>query len=217
MANGNRCCSSPMPAMIHFAALLRIEQFSVHPVTMSVIVNVRANSPIKVGPQCATVSASITPGLSGASSVQVRILIEFRSSGDGFVVEMPLIRILFRAGRRYRSTVAALIARSSSRAASVANDRSRSPDAASSGNHSSSMTTRYLPHGMPINAHTCSRSALASSLKPRGRSVRPSTCSAGLGSLGPVSIRRAVERPIPVVSTTRSRILPRSALLALRY
>jgi hypothetical protein len=31
---------------------------------MSVIVNVRANSPISVGPQRATVSASITPGAS---------------------------------------------------------------------------------------------------------------------------------------------------------
>ena len=59
--------------MIHFAALLRIEQFSVQPVTTSVIVKVRANSPISVGPQCATVSASITPGSSGASSAQVRI------------------------------------------------------------------------------------------------------------------------------------------------
>ena len=36
-------------------------------------------------------------------------------------------------------------------------------------------------------------------------------------SLGPVSIRRAVERPIPVVATTRSRISPLSAFEALRY
>ncbi|CFE47020.1 Uncharacterised protein [Mycobacterium tuberculosis] len=64
---------------------------------------------------------------------------------------------------------------------------------------------------MPIKAHTCSKSALASSLKPRARSLRPSTCSAGSGSPGPVSIRRAVERPIPVVDTTRSRILVLSA------
>ena len=34
-----------------FEALLRIEAFSVHPVTRSVIVNVRANSPVRVGPQ----------------------------------------------------------------------------------------------------------------------------------------------------------------------
>ncbi len=160
MGNGNRCCSSVMPARIHLAALLRIGQFSVHAVTMSVIVNVRANSPTSVGPQCATVSASITPGLSGASSVQVRIVIELRSSGDGFVVETPLTRILSRAGLRYcRSTVAALIAPSCVIASSVANGRSRSPEAANSGSHSSSITTRYLPHGMPINAHTCSSSA----------------------------------------------------------
>ncbi|CKT08790.1 Uncharacterised protein [Mycobacterium tuberculosis] len=107
--------------------------------------------------------------------------------------------------------MAALIAFNSATAASVANGLSRSPAAASSGSHSSSITTRYLPHGMPIKAHTCSKSALASSLKPRARSLRPSTCSAGSGSPGPVSIRRAVERPIPVVDTTRSRILVLSA------
>ncbi|COZ46120.1 Uncharacterised protein [Mycobacterium tuberculosis] len=60
---------------------------------------------------------------------------------------------------------------------------------------------------MPIKAHTCSSSALASSLKPRGRRLRPSTCSAGPGNLGPVNICRAVERPIPVVATTGSKIL----------
>jgi hypothetical protein len=35
------------------------------------------------------------------------------------------------------------------------------------------------------------------------------TSTAGSGSLGPVSIRRAVERPIPVVATTSSKTLPR--------
>jgi len=113
--------------------------------------------------------------------------------------------------------VAALIAFNSANACSVANGLSRSPAAANSGNHRSSITTRYLPHGMPINAHTCSSRALASSLKLRGRSVRPSTWAAGSGSLGPVSIRRAVDRPIPVVATTRSKILPRSAFEALWY
>lgn len=139
------------------AALLRIEQFSVQPVTRSVIVRVRANSPISVGPQCATVSASITSGASGASSAQVRIVIELRSSGDGFVVEMPLIRIRSRAGLRYRSTVAALIASNSANDCSVAYGLSRSPAWASNGNHRPRMTTKYLPHGMPINAHACSR------------------------------------------------------------
>ncbi|WP_238159376.1 MULTISPECIES: hypothetical protein [Mycobacterium] len=49
---------------------------------------------------CATVSASITPGRSGFSSEQVRVVIELRSSGEGFVVEMPLMRIVSRAGLR---------------------------------------------------------------------------------------------------------------------
>ena len=103
MSNGNSSVSCSTPATIDFDALLRIEQFSVQPITTSVIVNVRANSPISVGPQCATVSASITPGRSGVSLAQVRMLIELRSSADGFVVEMPLIRIRSRAGFKYRS------------------------------------------------------------------------------------------------------------------
>ncbi len=177
----------------------------------------RVNSPISVGPQCATVSASITPGASGASSAQVRILIEFRSSGDGLVVEKPLIRIRSRAGLRYRSTVAALIACNSARACSVANGLSKSPASASSGSHKPSMTTKYFPHGIPASAHTCSSSDRASSLKLRGRTVRPSTWPAGSVSFGPVSIRRAVERPIPVVSTTRSKTWLLSAFVALRY
>lgn len=78
-----------MPSTIHFAALLRIEWFSVQPVTTSVVVSVRANSPISVRPQCATVSASITPGVLGASSAQVRMVIEFRSSGDGWSSRCP--------------------------------------------------------------------------------------------------------------------------------
>ena len=94
-------------------------------VTRSVIVRVRANSPIRLGPQCATVSASMTPGVAGASSAQVRTVIELRSSANSFVVDMPLIAILSRAGFRYRSTVAALIACSSANACSVANGLSR--------------------------------------------------------------------------------------------
>jgi hypothetical protein len=78
-----------------------IEWFSVQPVTRSVIVKVWANSPIQLGPQCATVSASITPGFSGASSAQARMAIELRSSAEGVVVAMPLIRIASRAGFKY--------------------------------------------------------------------------------------------------------------------
>ncbi len=55
------------------------------------------------------------------------------------------------------------------------------------------------------------------SQKPRGCSMRLSTCSAGSGSPGPVNIRRAVERPIPVVATTRSKILLLCTFDALRY
>jgi hypothetical protein len=54
------------------------------------------------------------------------------------------------------------------------------------------MTTRYLPHGMPINTHTCSSSAPASSRKPRGRSVRPSTCSARVEGINPADLTRQI-------------------------
>jgi hypothetical protein len=184
---------------------------------MSVIVKVRANSPMNVGPQCATVSASIAPGRPSRSSATVRILIEFRSCGDALVVEMPLRRIRSRAGRRYRSTVAALIAASSWRATSVADALSRSPASSSSGSHTPRITTRYFPHGIAINNHTCSSSNRESSPYARGLTLRLSIWSSGAGSFGPRSIRRALERPIPVASTTRSKIRPRSALEPLQY
>ena len=152
--------------------MLRIEAFSVHPVTRSVIVSDLANSPWKVGPQCATVSASITPATVGGSPPALDNPIELRSNGDGFVVEMPRSCIDRRAGTRYRSMVAALIDRSSTSVCAVANGLSRSPACSSSGSHNSSITTRYFPHGKPINAHTCSNSARDSSLYPFGRSRR---------------------------------------------
>ncbi|GJO14133.1 hypothetical protein NJB1907f44_38910 [Mycobacterium marinum] len=70
--------------------------------------------------------------------------------------------------------------------------------------------------GAYIKAHTYSNSALASSLNPRAHNLRLSTCSVGSGSLGPVIIRRAVERPIPVVAITWSKTLLLSAFDALR-
>ena len=149
--------------MIQRDALLRIEAFSVQPEGMSVIVRVRANSPMKVGPQWATVSASIAPGRSSRSSATVRILIEVRSELAGFVVEIPRRRIASRAGSKYRSIVAALILDNSARATAVAYGLSRSPAASSSGSHWVRITARYFPHGMPISFHTCSNSIRVSS------------------------------------------------------
>lgn len=133
------------------------------------------------------------------------------------MVEIPRNCIDFRTGPRYRSIVAALIACNSVIASGVADGESRSPASRSNGSHIGNMTTRYFPHGKPINAHTRFNSNRASSLYPFGRFRRRSTCSAGSGRRGPVSIRRAVDRPIPVVAVTSSRIRPRSALDALRY
>jgi hypothetical protein len=41
-----------------------------------------------------------SPGAWGASSEQVRVVIALRSSGEGLVVQMPLMRIRSRAGLR---------------------------------------------------------------------------------------------------------------------
>lgn len=97
------------------------------------IVNVRANSPTKVGPQCATVSASATPGMDAGSSPTLDSPIELRSNGEGVVVEIPFSRIADRAGARYRSIVAALICCNCATACRVANGFSRSPAASISG------------------------------------------------------------------------------------
>src|SRR5660397_118311 len=80
--NGNMPSRAATALMIHFEALLRIDAFSVHPVTRSVIVRVRVNSPWNVGPPCATVSASITPGVVAGSSPTLLNPIELRSTGD---------------------------------------------------------------------------------------------------------------------------------------
>ncbi|GAA4817307.1 hypothetical protein GCM10023353_24910 [Tomitella cavernea] len=87
------------------------------PVHVSVRFNVRANSPLSVGPQCATVSPSKNPGSPSDSSPALRTGIELRSSGDGFVVDLPYSGSRARAGARYRSIVAALICSSSARTA----------------------------------------------------------------------------------------------------
>jgi hypothetical protein len=70
-------------------ALLRIERVNTQPVSTSVKFTLRANSPTRVGPQCATVSHSKNPGSSATSSPALRMLTEVRSSGEGFVVATP--------------------------------------------------------------------------------------------------------------------------------
>ena len=49
-----------------------------------------------------------------------------------------------------------------------------------------------------------------------GLSRRLSTCSPGSGRRGPVNILLAVDRPIPVVAITSSRMRDRSVFEALR-
>ena len=70
-------------------ALLRTVRVKTQPIWTSVRFSVRANSPFSVGPQCATVSPSKNPGSAATSSPALRILIELRSSGEGFVVDTP--------------------------------------------------------------------------------------------------------------------------------
>jgi hypothetical protein len=70
-------------------ALFRTVRVNTQPVCTSVRFRVRANSPFSVGPQWATVSPSKNPGSASTSSPALRILIELRSSGEGFVVDLP--------------------------------------------------------------------------------------------------------------------------------
>ena len=84
-------------------ALLRTVRVNTHPIWTSVRFRVRANSPLSVGPQCATVSPSKNPGSDSTSSPALRILIEDRNNTDGFVVATPLIWSVAFAGFKYRS------------------------------------------------------------------------------------------------------------------
>src|SRR5699024_7622310 len=76
---------------------------------------VRTNSPLSVGLQFATVSTSKNPGWASTSSPAVWIVIDVRSSREGFVAEIPRGSAACRASARYRSIVAADIANSSAR------------------------------------------------------------------------------------------------------
>lgn len=91
----------------------------VQPVLTSVRFKVRANSPLRVGPQCAAVSPSKKPGAASTSSPAVRILIDERSNGEGLVVDTPVRRPASLTGFTYRSMVAGLMERSSSRTISL--------------------------------------------------------------------------------------------------
>lgn len=81
-------------------ALLGTVRVKTQPIWASVRLRVRANSPLRVGPQCATVSPSKNPGDASASSVALRILIEDRNSGEVLVVDLPLIWSRTLAARR---------------------------------------------------------------------------------------------------------------------
>ncbi|MDR3359782.1 MAG: hypothetical protein LBO20_03845 [Bifidobacteriaceae bacterium] len=76
------------------------------PVSTSVMFTVRANSPLRVGPQWATVSTSKKPGSSSASSEAVRTVIELRSIVPGLVADFPRSGSRALAAARYRSIVA---------------------------------------------------------------------------------------------------------------
>ena len=81
---------------------------------MSTTVRVRQNSPLALGPQWATVSASTLPGRPSNSSPAFLIAMELRSSSPaGRVGTVPLGLAASRVFSRYRSIVAELILSSS--------------------------------------------------------------------------------------------------------
>jgi hypothetical protein len=152
--NGNSSRSPSTASRIHFDALLRMEPHSVRPELMSVIVRVRANSPLQRRP-------AVRDGAALQHSGDILELVAGLADGDRVAKQQPRPVALLpfnsnaaRAGARYRSTVAALIRRTSSIASGVANGWSRSPASRSSGSHWGSITTKYFPHGIAISFHT---------------------------------------------------------------
>lgn len=137
-------------------ALLRMLRVNTQPVCTQVRFRVRANSPFNVGPQCATVSPSKNPGSASTSSPALRIVIEDLSNGEGFVVEIPLIWSVSRAGLRYRSIDAALIASSSARTSGLyrSTPSTSSPWRSSPSSCSRIDSARYFPHCPPEAAQT---------------------------------------------------------------
>ena len=87
--NGTHPTAASRAEMMCFSALFRIERVKVHPVSTSVMFTVRVNSPLRVGPQWATVSTSKNPGSASISSPALRILMELRSNGPALVVDLP--------------------------------------------------------------------------------------------------------------------------------
>jgi len=128
--------------------LLRTDRVNTHPVRTSVRFTVRANSPLRVGPQWPTVSPSKNPGSSSTSSPALRIVMLERSSGDGLVVDTPPIWSFALAGARYRSIVAADMASSSARSCSLYRPCPgvSSPCRSSASSWVRIDAARYLPH-----------------------------------------------------------------------
>ena len=62
--NGTHPTAASRAEMMCFSALFRIERVKVHPVSTSVMFTVRVNSPLRVGPQRATVTGLEEPRLS---------------------------------------------------------------------------------------------------------------------------------------------------------
>lgn len=98
--NGIVATAEFMAPRVCTRALLRTLVVCTHPVCTQVRFSVRANSPLSVGPQWATVSPSKNPGSVSTSSPARRIVIEERSNGEGFVVLVPRSWSLVLAGAR---------------------------------------------------------------------------------------------------------------------
>ena len=98
--NGTHPTAASRAEMMCFSALFRIERVKVHPVSTSVMFTVRVNSPLRVGPQWATVSTSKNPGSASISSPALRILMELRSNGPALVVDLPRSCSVARTGAR---------------------------------------------------------------------------------------------------------------------
>lgn len=69
--------------------LLRTVRVNTHPVCRPVRFTVRSNAPLRVGPQCATVSPSKKPGSASTSSPALRIVIEIEDRHRQLISHAP--------------------------------------------------------------------------------------------------------------------------------
>ena len=99
--NGTHPTAASRAEMMCFSALFRIERVKVHPVSTSVMFTVRVNSPLRGGPQWATVTDLEEPGSASISPAGLADLDgAAKANGPALVVDLPRSCSVARTGAR---------------------------------------------------------------------------------------------------------------------